>query len=275
MKHFAICVPYTLILLLYAFSGEAKSTVPDEITPDLPPLADGTLRRIRVPILMYHYISPLPTNADAYRIDLSISPDIFQAHMQHLYSEGYSTISLYELQDALLQGTQLPSKPVILTFDDGYIDHYTNVFPVLLQYEFTGTFFIITGRSDANDPDYLSWEQIREMSAAGMSMESHTKNHQDLRGRDYDFLVYELLGSFESLSMHLGKAPHMFAYPVGHYDDFTLEVMRTIPYWRAVTTQPGMLHTTDNLLEMPRVRVHGNTGVSGLAYLLGGEWLEN
>jgi peptidoglycan/xylan/chitin deacetylase (PgdA/CDA1 family) len=236
--------------------------------PATPPAWDGTLRRINVPILMYHYVSELPADADQYRQDLTISPAVFQAHMQYLWNNGYTTISLYQLNDALMRGTPLPVKPVVLTFDDGYIDHYVNVFPVLKQYNFTATFFIITGMPDGNDSEYVSWQQIREMSDAGMSMESHTKTHSDLRGRAYDFLVYELLGSMQSLQAYTGKEPHMFAYPIGHYDDNTLAVLQTLPVWRAVTTQPGALETTDNALELPRIRIHGTTGVNGLASLL-------
>jgi len=280
-----------LVMLLGAAWGFGEAGAQDAQPPDAPqPLgtipptlgepmqhpviaSDGTLRRIRVPILMYHYISPLPADADAYRQDLTITPDVFRAHMRYLHDEGYSTISMYQLDEALMQGSLLPPNPIILTFDDGYIDAYTTVFPILREFGLTGTFFIITGRADANDPDYVNWQQISEMSAAGMSMESHTKNHADLRGRTYDFLVYELLGSLESLQAYTGIEPHIFAYPIGHYDGMTLDVVRGLPVWRAVTTQAGMLQTTDNRLEMPRVRVSGDTGVSGLAYLLGGTWL--
>jgi peptidoglycan/xylan/chitin deacetylase (PgdA/CDA1 family) len=232
---------------------------------------DGTYRRIRVPILMYHYVSPLPDDADEYRRDLTILPGVFHAHIEYLFFEGYSTISLYQLDDALLTGTPLPPKPIVLTFDDGYIDHYTNVFPALKEYGFTGTFFIITSRPDANDSNYVSWDQIQEMSDAGMSMESHTKTHQSLRERDYDFLVYEMLGSIESLQAYTGRQPHMFAYPVGHYDDAALGVAQTLPIWRAVTTHGGHIHTTDNRLELDRVRISGGMGVPGLASVLRGD----
>ena len=188
--------------------------------------------------------------------------------MDYLFFHGYTPISLYQLDDALLTGTPLPDKPVVLTFDDGYIDHYAHRFPVLRQYGFTATFFIITGTADAHDPEHLSWEQIREMSDAGMDMESHTKTHPDLRGRGYDFLVYELLGSAESLEAYTGKVSHMFAYPVGHYDDAVLAVLNTLPVWRAVTTEPGVLQTTDNRLELPRQRIHNLTGVAGLEQIL-------
>jgi peptidoglycan/xylan/chitin deacetylase (PgdA/CDA1 family) len=114
----------------------------------------------------------------------------------------------------------------------------------------------------------MTWTQINEMADAGMSMEPHTKSHLNLTGRDNDFLVYEIAGSFESLAAYTGQQPHMFAYPGGDYDDAALGLLQSLTCWGAVTTQRGALHTTDNALEMPRVRVSGDTGVSGLAYLL-------
>jgi peptidoglycan/xylan/chitin deacetylase (PgdA/CDA1 family) len=229
---------------------------------------DGTLRRIRVPILMYHRISDVPSDADVYRIDLTVEPRMFHAHMQYLHDEGYHTISLYDLHDALQRGTPLPPKPVILTFDDGYIDHFITVFPLLKEFGMTATFFVITGYADANNPDYLSWGQISAMAEAGMSMEPHTRTHLGLVGRDYDFLVYEVLGSFESMAAHTGRSPRMFAYPGGDYDDSALDMLQSLSVWRALTTERGALHTTDNLLEVARSRVSGDTGVTGLAYIL-------
>lgn len=254
------------IILLSGLPVSADNPLSDPYPTSI--ISDGTLRRIRIPILMYHYVSSLPENADQYRIDLTIEPALFDAHMAYLRDNGYTTISLYQLHEALLTGTRLPEKPIILTFDDGYSDHYVNVFPILQKYGFIGTFFVITGRLDNNDSGYLTWSQISEMQAAGMSMESHSKSHPDLRNRDYDFLVYELLGSLESIRDHVNQQPHMFAYPSGRYDDYTLDVLETLPVWRAVTTQHGSLYTTDNYLELPRLRVSGNMGVAGLAQLL-------
>lgn len=258
-----------LLLLLILVTVLGSSVNAQSTSPESSGLQwDGTLRRIRVPILMYHYVSELPEDADDIRMGLTVSPSLFRAHMNYLREQGYTTISLYDLDNALLQGTPLPPKPVILTFDDGYLDHYLNVFPVLREYGFTGTFFIITGLADQKAQGYMTWEQIRAMASSGMSMESHTKTHADLRDRDYDFLVYELLGSLESLVAINGHQSHMFAYPVGRYDDSTLSVLEQLPVWRAVTTQPGLLHTTDNRLELSRQRITGNMSVSGLAYIL-------
>lgn len=239
-----------------------RGTQPDE------PAWDGTHRRIRVPILMYHYVSPLPPNADDVRRELSVTPEQFRAHIEYLFYEGFSAISMYDLNDALLTGATLPHKPIVLTFDDGYVDHFTNVLPVLQEFGYRGTFFIITGQADANNPNYLSWEQIGQMADAGMDMEPHTKNHISLRERSYDTLIYEMLGSIESLEAYTGRQPHIFSYPVGQYDDATLAVAQTLPIWRAVTTEAGRLHTTDNRLQMTRVRVPGNVSAVGLASIL-------
>lgn len=230
---------------------------------------DGTFRRIRVPILMYHYISSPPEGADAYRRELSTPPDDFRAQMEYLFYQGFTAITLDDLDRALLDGTALPTKPIVLTFDDGYADHHAHALPILREFGFTGTFFIITARADAADPNHLSWPQIADMAAAGMRMESHTKEHPDLRGRSYDFLVYQILGSIESLSAYTGRQPTAFAYPVGYYDDVVLSVLEGTSVRRAVTTQTGMLHTTDNRLEVTRVRVSGGTTLRQFAALVG------
>jgi len=229
---------------------------------------DGTLRRLRVPILMYHYVSTPPPGADQYRVNLSIEPEMFRQHLQYLKDNGYTTISLYDLDAALSEGLPLPDKPIVLTFDDGYSDHYVTAFPLLREFGMTATFFIITDTADHGSVNYMTWPQINEMAAAGMSIESHTKTHSELRGRTYDFLVYEILGSLESLRAHTTERGQMFCYPVGRYDDLTLSVLGSTDVLRAVTTEFGLWHTTDNRLEMPRVRISYTTGVNGLAGLL-------
>jgi peptidoglycan/xylan/chitin deacetylase (PgdA/CDA1 family) len=229
---------------------------------------DFTLRRIRVPILMYHYIGELPEDADVFRVNLTISSSQFRDHLQYLTDNNYTTISFYDLEQALRDGTSLPDKPVILTFDDGHLDHYTNAFPVLKQFGMTGTFFLVTGRIDAGDPAYMTWEQASEMRNAGMSMEPHTKNHPDLSNREEDYLVYEIVGSMESIQSHVGNNPAIFSYPGGRYDDNTLRVLEMTGVIRAVTTEFGNLHTTDNTLLMPRLRISNDTSVPGLAHLL-------
>lgn len=235
------------------------------------PVWDGTLRRIRVPILMYHYVRPLSPDDDPIKRGLTVEPGLFRAHLNYLKEHGYFTISLYELDQALSDGRELPRQPVVLTFDDGYIDHYETVFPELREHGFVGVFFVITGLADTNRQGYLNWSQIQEMATARMSMEPHTKNHAELSGQSYDEIVYEVLGSIESLETYTGSRPHLFAYPFGRYNSIVMGVVGQTDVWRAVTTQSGSWHTTDNRLEMTRLRIVGNLGVSGLAALLGND----
>jgi peptidoglycan/xylan/chitin deacetylase (PgdA/CDA1 family) len=257
-----------IIMLLAILTFTVNPSIAQD-NPQLPQTTgDGTLRRLRVPILMYHYVSALPPDADDIRIGLTVEPQLFREHMQYLQTAGYQTVSLYETHLALEFGTPLPPKPVILTFDDGYIDHYSTVFPLLQEYGFTGTFFIISQFVDNNHPAYMSWEQIAQMANAGMNMEAHTKTHADLRLRNHDFLIFEIMGSVESIGYHTGIEPHIFAYPIGRYDDMTLNVLGTTDILRAVTTQPGVFHTTDNRLLLPRMRVNNDTSVLGLQGLL-------
>lgn len=262
MRRIIMSLIIACLSLSLAVSAQEHNNIRDAIE------GDGTLRRIQVPVLMYHYVSELPEGADAIRQGLTLHPAIFQQHIEYLAENGYHTVSLYEIDEALENGTPLPENPVALTFDDGYIDAYTEVFPVLEAHEMIGTFFIITQFADDNLPQYMNWEQITEMATAGMSMEGHTKTHPTLNGRDYDFLVFQVMGSLESLEVHTGFVPRIFAYPVGRYDEETLIFMDSTPVERAVTTEIGTYHTTDNRYAMSRMRITNETGVAGLAYLL-------
>jgi len=265
MRKISLGILSFILIILPSTLSETRASSTETFTFS----TDGTLRRIDVPILMYHYVGDLPEDADEYRVNLTISTERFRAHLEYLQSTEYTPISLYDLHSALIIGTQLPPRPIILTFDDGYANHFDNAFPILQDYGFTGTFFVITDRADNTDPAHLNWTQIQQMAVAGMDIESHTKSHPDLRNRDFDFLVFQVLGSIESINAHIDEETRMFSYPAGRYDQTTLTVLQTMPIARAVTTQLGRLHTTDNHLEMTRLRISGNMSVAGLMQLLG------
>lgn len=224
-------------------------------TPTPVPLPD----QARVPILMYHYVSDLPPDADRYRRDLTVSPADFQAQLQYLADAGYHTVTLTDLYLYLTQRYPLPDKPVVLTFDDGYRDAYEVVFPLLLDYGFTGTFFVLSTPAHLESPLYLTWAQIKEMSDAGMDIQAHGRDHLDLRGRSYDFLIYQILGIQEAIYQHTGRLPRFYCYPSGQRDAHAIAVIKSVGYWGAVTTEWGQTHTRENLFEMPRVRVRGTS----------------
>jgi peptidoglycan/xylan/chitin deacetylase (PgdA/CDA1 family) len=220
---------------------------------------------LTVPILMYHYLSAPPPGADAIRRDLSVSPEQFEAHLAYLGQEGYETISLQQLAYASKGLIQLPPKPIIITFDDGHRDQYDNAFPLLKKHKDRATFFIFTQPIDTNNVDYLSWDMVKEMHQAGMEFGSHSYRHFDLRNRDVDFLVFEIVGSSEAISQRTGEPVRFFSYPAGRYDDLVIKVLASAKFWGAVTTQWGATQTYDNRFELPRLRIRGNDTAEDLA----------
>lgn len=237
-------------------------------TPEPTPLDKGFT--LKVPILMYHYLSVPPVDADIIRRDLSVTPIQFEAHLAYLRQAGFETISLEQLSYALSQQAILPPKPIILTFDDGHRDHYENAFPLLKKYSYTATFFIFTQPIDTYNVDYLTWEMVTEMHQAGMEFGSHSYRHSDLSHRDVDFLVYEILGSKEAIEERIGEPVRFFSYPAGHYDDLTIRVLESAHFWGAVTTQWGIEQSFNYRFELQRLRMRGNDTAEDLAAKLVG-----
>lgn len=241
-------------------------------TPLLEPTPDGVERTAKVPILMYHYVSTPPADADVYRVDLSIAPDLFAAHLDRLLAEGYTTISLDQLLAHLVQGAPLPEKPVVITFDDGYRDNYENAFPLLAERGMTATFFVVTDFIDEQRPLYLSWDMARAMLAGGMSIESHSRNHFTLEGQDDDYLVWQALGSLETLQYELGVRPRFISYPAGDYDQRTIDIFRSANYWGGVTTTQGTQQSSARPFEMERIRIRNTTTADDLIRYLEADW---
>jgi peptidoglycan/xylan/chitin deacetylase (PgdA/CDA1 family) len=221
---------------------------------------------------MYHHIEDAPSGADELRRDLSVSPAAFEQQLSFLQQAGYTSITLNDLALYLTTGRELPAKPVVFTFDDGYRDAYTHAFPLLQRHGFTGTVFLVTAPIDANNPDWLTWHQVQEMHAAGMRFEPHSYDHPDLRGRSFDFLVYQILASQGAIEARTGETCRFFAYPSGRYDDYGIQVLRSAHYWGAVLTEQGMTHTTAGLFTLQRIRVHGDTSLDTFAQLLRLDW---
>ncbi|MCE7986786.1 MAG: polysaccharide deacetylase family protein [Caldilinea sp. CFX5] len=233
---------------------------------------DGVVRTAHVPILMYHYLSTPPAAADIYRRDLSVPPELFAAHLDRLQADGYTTISLYALAAYLQQGTPLPPKPVILTFDDGYRDNYENAFPLLRDRRMTATFFVVMEFINQGRPEYLTWDMVREMHAGGMSIEVHGVDHTTLRKRSRGDLEFQALRSYETLQDRLGVRPRFLSYPAGEYDADTIAVFQAAGYWAAVTTIQGATHSSDQLFELRRVRIRNTTTADELVRLLSLAW---
>jgi len=215
---------------------------------------------------MYHYLSVPPPDADIYRLDLSVTPDTFEAQMKYLASAGYHPIRISDLTDYLLNGTQLPSKPIVLTFDDGYRDNYENALPVLKKYKFPATFFIIAQFIDDQKPGYMTWDQVEDLAIEGMEIGSHTLDHIDLRGKSRSVQASEIAGSKAMIESRIGTPVESFCYPSGQYDAQTISILRSTGYLAATTEIQGMYQSSNDTYQLRRIRVRGSYSAADLAY---------
>lgn len=159
----------------------------------------------RVPILMYHAVSDSLWGIP----ELFVSPSMLEAQIQAMLAEGYTPISFEDLDHV----DEIP-KPVILTFDDGYDNNYTELFPLLQKYNVKATVFVIVEKIGKRY--YLTEEQIKEMSASGLvSIQSHTMSHGDLDLMYESQLRYEHYDSMISLTRLTGRQPFVMCYPTG------------------------------------------------------------
>lgn len=230
-------------------------------------LSQTSVRRtIHCPILMYHYVGPLPTEADRYRRDLTVEPALFQEHCAYLVDNGYSTVNLAQLYAALSKGQPLPEKPVILTFDDGYAGMATYATPILQSFNLTGTFFVV--QNFMGMPGYLTWDEAAGMLNAGMEIENHSATHADLREQDEEMLMQQIEGPAQVMEAMLGRRPRFYCYPAGRFDDEVVRILQATDHLMAVTTNDGTLHSNRDLYRLKRCRIRNTTGVESLAWLI-------
>lgn len=203
---------------------------------------------------MYHYVGNNPDPTDRQRDTLSISPDRFEEQLSWLAANGYSPITLDTLY-GLFSKKEIISKPIVLTFDDGYIDFYTTAFPILRKYNFRAVSFIITGL--AGTSFYMSWDQIKEINSTGLvSFQAHTINHPSLPALSYTDKLYQLTTSKNTLEQQLGTKVNFISYPYGSSDADTARAAQAAGFvggvgtWYGKASGPGM--------SMPRIRIAGN-----------------
>lgn len=211
-----------------------KNSIPLEIS--------GSVRKkpIKIPILMYHRVDDVLIPGNRYAAGLTVSVENFESQLKYLNDNHYQTVGLTDLYNAIYAGIDLPSKAVILTFDDGYQDNYTNAFPLLVKYKQKGTFFIVSG-SVGKNPNYMTSAEIKEMSDWGMDIESHTVTHPNLATLSKSALDGQLVNSKKDLEAITHKQVLYLAYPSGRYTALVQQEAKTAGYLMAVTTNFGSL----------------------------------
>lgn len=167
---------------------------------------------------MYHSVSGTRQDNKHPYYQTVTTPQAFDRQMKYLRDNRSSVVSLDEAVNGIEGSKRPPSKPVVITFDDGFQDFYTNAFPILQKYGFSAVVFLPTAHvgevaRSFNGTDCLTWSQVRELQSAGIEFGSHTVTHPELKTLNTDDLRYELRRSKETIEERLGRPVTSFAYP--------------------------------------------------------------
>lgn len=212
-----------------------------------------------VPILMYHHVMDAAEAKKIGSSGLNVPPDIFRQQMDYLISKGYSNIGLDQLP-SMIRDNILPSKPIVLTFDDGYSDFYDNVFPVLREKMLKATVFVISQYIGGSN--YLNWNQVKEMADSGLVLiADHTLNHANLPKATFDEEKNQIVSAKIIIEDHIGRTVNFFAYPYGGVNDNAKKVLAEDGFSAAVTTVSGRTQCAGLPYDWQRIRI----GASSLA----------
>lgn len=223
---------------------------------------------VRVPILMYHYIRYVYEPNDKSGFMLSVTPEHFEKQVQYLKEKGYTTISPQQLYDNLFHNTPLPSKPVMLTFDDGYQDFYIEALRIIEKYNIKVTVFIPTDR--INTPNYMSWDQVVALSKnPNITLASHTRHHLNVAQIKVEQLDNEIFQSRLILERNLGRSIDFFAYPYGGFNDEVIKEVKKASYKLAFSTIQGTMQSPAEQYFLRRVSISGDCSLEKFAAFVG------
>jgi len=241
-----------IILSVIFFAQALPEQAPPTPAPPKPvAVSADQARASHVPILLYHLVS----NQGVYT---SVTAKAFEAQMRLLRDEGYQSISIDELLAAAEGRAALPEQPVVITFDDGWRCQYSVAAPILARYGLHATFYLVTDVIGAGRA-FLSWDECRELVAAGHGIGSHCVDHPRLPHLTPEAQERELVASKRDLEEALGIEVTTLAYPYGSYDDTTIRLAREAGYLNAVAVQRIRRKPTP-CFELQRIPViHGET----------------
>jgi peptidoglycan/xylan/chitin deacetylase (PgdA/CDA1 family) len=244
-----------------AAAGKTTPT-PDPTSTPSPLLASPPFAQSgeQARILMYHYIRTVDAQKDPLGYRLSVSPQEFEHQLITLKEMGYTSATMRDLA----QGKGGP-KTVVLTFDDAYEDFYSVAWPLLQKHGLTATVYVITNLTGDR---YVTWDQIRELHAAGIEIGAHTERHRELNKLGFSDQRQEIFGSKATIEREIGAQVFSFCYPVGRYNDTAVALVKEAGYANATTTESGVVRFEDNPYLLKRVRINpGYTGEAFARYL--------
>lgn len=241
-------------LACVSLSSCAESATPSKGSrlPDLNRESGGA-------ILLYHHVDGTTPPST------SIDPELFGQHLDHLAGAGYTVWPLEKLINRVLANETTPERVVAITFDDAYISIYTTAFPLLRKHGFPFTIFVATAFVSGNSNQYLSWDQLAEMKAAGATIANHSHSHAHLVRRLDDEserqwrqrVRSDIERAQQLIEQHLGEAPRLFAYPYGEYDPMLVDIVEDLGFI-GIGQQSGAIGPTSWPLAIPRFPMGGS-----------------
>lgn len=218
---------------------------------------------LEIPILMYHEVVDLQeASLVAGKTQYSyvmMRPD-FLAQVKYLRNNGFVTLSMNELfrilRDESINNVQRNKRYIALTFDDGYLGNYSNVFPILMEYGMRGNFFLITERIEREG--MMTWHQIRKMADYGMTFGSHTMNHALLGALSINEVQNELVDSKKVIEDNIGKEVNCLSLPHGSFGHNYRGVAVEAGYQGGCTSSPGLNTVFSDLFFLKRMNIPGN-----------------
>ena len=201
------------------------------------------------PILEYHTVTnnPIP-DSEVY----NVPPEEFAAQLDYLKENGYTTITLRKFTQVLNGIGKLPDKPIILTFDDGYEDNFTEMLPILEAHKMTAVVYVITNFLDK--PGYLTVAQLQEMQRRNIEIGSHTADHIALNWESDQMKIHQIRDSKSFLEMN-GLAIETFSYPNGGNSEVVAGMLKQEGYLNAVTGEAGLNNLKTNPYFLRRVHI--------------------
>jgi len=219
---------------------------------------------MRVPIIAYHHVT------DAHQNDMTVTPELFNQHMQFLSKEGYQPITLDAWCAAALHGAELPKKPIIITFDDAWKSQYEFAVPVLEKFGFPATFFAYL--DVIGNKTTMTWEQLRELAKRGHCIGCHSATHCNLTKR-FDFetegqykerIHNEIAGAKNIMEEKLGVQIRHFCYPYGYYNSEIFSMLERAGFISGVTVNPAVNTFFTPLFQLDRFIIAPWTTVEDL-----------
>jgi peptidoglycan/xylan/chitin deacetylase (PgdA/CDA1 family) len=217
---------------------------------------------VYAPTLMYHHIQNMETARTEKHESLTVDTNTFRQHMQYLRDKGYSIVSMQDLANFFNNGTSLPNKSILLTFDDGYKDFTTDALPILKEFGYKSTLFLPTGLVE--NYGYVSWNDLNNANLSQVLIANHTWSHKNM-GTSNEIITQEISTADEQLANHGFNNPKVFSYPYGLESNFALSLLQQKGYQLGFTTKNGGTLCKQLRLELPRIRI-GNASISNFGF---------